>query len=61
VLWNLENNTLSDEVILQQGSLTPIGFNRGRWVDFIDAISPIPGTSRLVVAGSLAASVMNRK
>jgi hypothetical protein len=26
----------------------------GRWVDFIDAIAPIPGTSRLVVAGSLA-------
>jgi len=54
VLWNLEKNTIIDEATLQEGSLTPTVFPQGRWVDFIDAIAPIPGTSRLVVAGSLA-------
>jgi hypothetical protein len=56
VLWDLTKNTIRDKVTLQQGSLTPTVFPQGRWVDFIDAIAPIPGTSRLVVAGSLAAS-----
>jgi len=51
VLWDLEKNTISDEATLQEGSLTPTVFPQGRWVDFIDAIAPIPRTSRLVVEG----------
>ena len=54
VLWDLEKNTISDKTTLKEGSLTPTVFPQGRWVDFIDAIAPIPGTSPLVVAGSLA-------
>ena len=55
VLWDLDRNTIRSGDTLQEGSQTPTGFPQGRWVDFIDAIAPIPASPRLVVAGSLAA------
>jgi hypothetical protein len=57
VLWNMDKNSVIRSKSLMQGILTPSpGFDRSRWVDFIDAIAPIPGTSKLVLAGSVAAA-----
>src|ERR1700730_11855891 len=56
VLWNMDSNSVIYGKSLMQGVLTPSpGFNRRRWVDFIDAVAPVPGRSKLVLAGSVAA------
>jgi hypothetical protein len=56
VIWNMDNNTIISGAVLQQGSFTPDpGFDQSRWVDFIDAIAPVPGTSQIIAAGSVAA------
>ncbi|MGO9602956.1 MAG: hypothetical protein ACLQAT_06055 [Candidatus Binataceae bacterium] len=55
--WNADSNTLV-YTIPQEGSLTPSKKNgcvdQGRWVDFIDAITPIPNSTEVVLGGTLA-------
>ncbi|HXO21992.1 MAG TPA: hypothetical protein VOA87_18915 [Thermoanaerobaculia bacterium] len=55
ISWNVDANTVSYVTVLRQGSFTPNNGDQNRWADFIDGIAPIPGTSSLVVAGTLAA------
>jgi hypothetical protein len=54
-LWNIGGNTVRRVTVLQQGSLTPTNGDQNRWVDFLSALTPIPGSSRLVLAGTVAA------
>jgi hypothetical protein len=56
VTWNVDKNTVLHRRVLQQGSLTPTpgSFQANRWVDFIDALVPIPGSTRLVLGATLA-------
>lgn len=59
--WDIDNASVPIVSVdtLQQGLFTPNPgppfFYQERWTDFISAISPLPGTSSFVVAGSLAA------
>jgi hypothetical protein len=57
--WNVDHNTVGHLRTLTPGSLTPTGFAQGRWVDFIDAISPIAGSASLVVGGTVAVPSVN--
>ena len=52
--WNLDTNAVTSSRVLHEGSLSPTGYDLGRWVDFTDAIAPIPGTGTLLLAGQVA-------
>lgn len=54
--WDIDNNSIVSVDTLQQGMLLPGPGTRARWVDFISAISPLPGTGSIIVGGTLAAS-----
>lgn len=55
-LWNVDSNSIVYIRTLQEGTLTPTGFDAGRWVDFLDAMTPDPGSSRVLVGGAVARS-----
>jgi len=55
-LWNVDSNSIQYVRTLQEGSLTPTGFDAARWVDFLDAMTPDPGSSRVLVGGAVARS-----
>jgi hypothetical protein len=52
-LWNVSANTITTTRTLKQGSFTPTNGDQNRWVDFIDALSPVPG-SVFVLGATLA-------
>ena len=57
--WNPDNNTLIYTTNTEtEGDITPSKKNgcvgQGRWVDFIDAITPVPGSTEVVLGGALA-------
>src|ERR1700688_2162521 len=56
--WNADNNTLIYDNVLVQGTVTPSKIDgcvgAGRWVDFIDALTPIPNSSQVVLGGNVA-------
>ncbi len=52
--WDADANNLDWNNGLQAGTLTPTGSTGGRWVDFIDALNPVPGTSNMVFGAQLA-------
>jgi hypothetical protein len=66
VTWSVDRNTVHNADVVKQGLFTPppnAWFMQAqpwpRWVDFIAALVPIPGTSTFVLAGQLAASSTN--
>jgi hypothetical protein len=54
--WNLDYNTIGYVNVVQAGQATPAGPNRSRWMDFLDAISPIPNSNQVFVGGSFTDS-----
>lgn len=53
--WNIDLNRLDFTNVLVQGTTTPnTAFYQGRWSDFLDAMSPIPGSSALLVGAHRA-------
>jgi hypothetical protein len=60
VIWDISTNKVTGKLMVP-GQLTPdVGFDRDRWLDFIDDITPIPGTSQMVIGASIASpSVSN--
>lgn len=57
--WNVDTNGIDFLNTLYQGQFTPSGSDLGRWMDFTSVMSPIPGTSNLVVGGHVAAPASN--
>lgn len=53
-LWNADSNAQVYSKPLQQGTLTPASDDASRWTDFMDAMTPVPGTSQLLVGGTVA-------
>lgn len=53
-LWDVDSNSLQYVRTLQEGSLTPSGSDASRWGDFLDAMAPVPGSSRVLVGGTVA-------
>ncbi len=54
-----DSNTVKYVTTLSQGSLTPTNGDQNRWVDFVDALTPIPGSARFVLGATLAAPSAN--
>ncbi|MDB5069065.1 MAG: hypothetical protein JWM87_176 [Candidatus Eremiobacteraeota bacterium] len=52
--WNIDGNYMVYVNELQQGTMLPSAYNQGRWMDFMSAISPVPGTSQMVAGGPVA-------
>jgi hypothetical protein len=59
--WNIDRNMVRKLKTLKQGSVTPTpgSFESSRWVDFIDALVPLPGSSSLLAGGTLALPSVN--
>jgi hypothetical protein len=57
-LWNVRANTISSTHTLKQGSFTPTNGDQNRWVDFIDALTPVPGPA-FVLGATLASPSTN--
>jgi hypothetical protein len=57
--WNLDNNSIISTSVLKEGILTPNNGDQNRWTDFMDALSPIPGTGSFVVGGTVARPTPN--
>jgi hypothetical protein len=53
-LWNVDTDTIEYVRSLQEGSQTPTGDDASRWADFVDAMTPVPGSSRVLVGGAVA-------
>lgn len=53
-LWDIDTNSVTYVTVLREGSLTPNNGDQRRWTDFIDALIPIPGTSKLSLKGTVA-------
>lgn len=58
-LWNIDSNSISYIDVLAEGVLSPSNGDQNRWLDFISAITPIPGASSLELAGLVATSSTN--
>ena len=54
--WNIDGNYITYVNNIRQGTLTPTGFDAGRWIDFMQAIAPVPGSSQMVAAGPVAST-----
>lgn len=52
--WNLDTNAVTAPAVVAEGELSPTGFFLGRWVDFIDALTAIPGSPNLLIGGHVA-------
>ncbi len=52
--WNVDLNTIEFNTALAQGSFVPSAADAGRWVDWIDAFTPIPGSSQMVLGAHIA-------
>lgn len=53
--WDVDLNSLSFLNSLDEGGFTPNNGDQTRWLDYTSVMSPIPGTSNLVVGGQIAA------
>jgi hypothetical protein len=53
-LWDVDSNSIQYIRTLQEGSLSPSGFDANRWVDFLDAMTPDPDSSRILVGGAVS-------
>lgn len=54
--WNIRTNAIEISGALQEGAFTPTGYDASRWVDFISALVPVPRSTKMLLAGHLAAS-----
>jgi hypothetical protein len=55
-LWDIDTNRLQYVHTLEEGNLSPPAGTpaANRWIDFDDAAAPIPGSSNVLVGGSVA-------
>ncbi|MEA2720024.1 MAG: hypothetical protein QOJ39_1888 [Candidatus Eremiobacteraeota bacterium] len=54
--WNIDGNYIATVTNFNQGTLTPTGFDASRWIDFMQAVAPVPGSSQMVAAGPVAST-----
>jgi hypothetical protein len=54
--WNIDSNVVASNNVVQEGTFTPTSACTvmNRWLDFDDALTPIPGTKNYVFAGHVA-------